>query len=331
MDGRGLKRSWVWCAILLAMSCGSQVWAQQLLLSRSLSGSRFQYIVHEGDSIASIGSHFGVDIGVLAHDNGLERGERLMPDSVLWVDNRHIVPADLNDGLLINVPQRMLFVLSKGKPTAAYPVAVGRPGWRTPRGSFTVVELRKDPVWRVPPSIQAEMAAEGKVVRTRVPPGPHNPLGKFWIGLSLAGIGIHGTIAPLSIYHSRTHGCIRMNPDDVAALYPTVELGTPGKIIYAPVLMARLDDGRIFVEADPDIYGLDHDASIELRALAESADFGNIVSWVLVDKALERRDGLAHEVTVRRISGWDVLPLKVRGLSPQLGGVDLSAAGTCSG
>ncbi len=301
-----------------------------MLLAHTLSGGRFYYIVREGDSFASLGSRYGVDSVILAAANGRGLRSRLKPGDPLWIDNRHIVPADLDDGVLINVPQRMLFVLSNGRLMAAYPVAVGKPGWRTPRGSFTVIEKRKNPTWRVPPSIQAEMAAQGRRVRTRVPPGPDNPFGKHWVGLSLSAIGCHGTIAPLSIYHFRTHGCIRLHPDDAADLFARTELGTRGEIIYSPILIAQLADGRIFVEANPYAYRLGSGTAQDLEALAEIRGIGHMINWPKVKEALERRDGLAHEVSIWRICWWDALPMEWRGiaLAPGLG--ELSTADSCS-
>jgi len=313
--------------MLLAVS---PVGAADLQMAHMVSGGRFFYLVRKGDSFISLGSWYGIDSELLAQANGLRSRSRLKPGDGLWIDNRHIVPSDIDDGILINVPQRMLYLLSSGRLAAAYPVSVGRPGWRTPRGDFTVVEMRKNPVWRVPPSIQAEMAAEGKRVRTRVPPGPNNPLGQYWVGLSLSAIGCHGTIAPLSIYHFRTHGCIRLHPDDAASLYSRVEVGTPGEIIYQPVLMARLDDGRIFVEANPDSYGLEPSGLDELEALAESSSLGNMIDWGQVKDALERRDGLARNVSVGRICWWEVMPVEWRGLGLLLSGEETSIAGNCS-
>jgi L,D-transpeptidase ErfK/SrfK len=83
-------------------------------------------------------------------------------------------------------------------------------------------------------------------VKTRVPPGPDNPLGQYWIGLSLVGYGIHGTIASASIYQFRSHGCIRIHPNDIADLFGRVSLGTSGHIIYTPVLLARLTSDQIY-------------------------------------------------------------------------------------
>ncbi len=82
-------------------------------------------------------------------------------------------------------------------------MAVGRADWQTPLGDFTIVIKEEDPTWDVPLSIQQEMRRAGKRVVKSVPPGPANPLGRFWLGLSLDSVGIHGTIAPLSIYSLR--------------------------------------------------------------------------------------------------------------------------------
>jgi L,D-transpeptidase ErfK/SrfK len=88
-----------------------------------------------------------------------------------------------------------------------------------------------------------------------------------------------------------------------------VKIGTPGTIIYTPVLLAQLDDGRLFIEVNPDIDGLDPDPLEDLRALAASSDIGNVIDWPRVKDALERKDGLAREVTIRRVltaapAGW---------------------------
>ncbi len=326
-----MSSRWALCVPLLTLLCAGQAKAAQLQVAHAISGSQFSYITHKNDSFASLGSRFGVDAGLLARANGSRSSSHLKPGSLLWVDNRHVVPADIDDGILVNVPQRMLFVLSSGNLIVAYPVAVGRPGWRTPRGDFTVEEKRKNPVWRVPPSIQAEMAREGKRVRTRVLPGPDNPLGKYWIGLSIPGIGIHATTAPSSIYQCRTHGCIRLHPDDAAALFSIVEIGTPGKIVYEPLLMAHLPDGRTLVEANPDIYRLQaEDPIVDLKGLAESRDFGNMVGWQRVGEVLKHREGLAREVTVGRVCWWDVLPLEIWEIRQLLGAQKVSAAGACS-
>jgi L,D-transpeptidase ErfK/SrfK len=73
-------------------------------------------------------------------------------------------------------------------------------------------------------------------------------------GLSFPSYGIHGTNAPLSIYDFQSRGCIQMHPEDAGALFRQVKVGQPGEIIYEPVLLAQLPDGRIFLEAHRDPY-----------------------------------------------------------------------------
>ena len=87
-----------------------------------------------------------------------------------------------------------------------------------PVGRLHVVRMQRHKEWIVPESIQEEMRREGKDVLTRVPPGPDNPLGRHWIGLSIGGIGIHGTIASSGVYHFRSHGCIRLHPEVVSGI-----------------------------------------------------------------------------------------------------------------
>ena len=87
-----------------------------------------------------------------------------------------------------------------------------------------------------------------------VPPGANNPLGKYWLGLSMPGIGIHGTTSPKSIYHFQSHGCIRLHPEDAERLFHMVEEGEAGIIIYQPILLLHTPQGQVFIESHRDIY-----------------------------------------------------------------------------
>jgi L,D-transpeptidase ErfK/SrfK len=257
-------------------------------------------VVRPGDSLTRLGSRFGVSSLLLASANALPRNARLKPGQRLQVDNRHIVPGGaLVDGVVLNVPQRMLFVLQGGAVDVAYPVGLGRPDWPTPTGAFKVVSKAQDKAWIVPKSIQEEMEREGKTALSCVPPGPDNPLGKYWLGLSLDGIGIHGTIAPTSVYHFASHGCVRLHSDDIAVLYDKVELGTRGKIVYEPVLLAALADGRILVEVHPDVYSRGDEPMTVVRDLAFAHGLKDKIDWQRVDRAIQERAGLAREVRAK--------------------------------
>jgi L,D-transpeptidase ErfK/SrfK len=208
----------------------------------------------------------------------------------------HLVPGGLRDGLLLNVPQRMLFVMHDGGAVASYPVGLGRPSWPTFTGPFAITAKETDPVWDVPVSIQEEMRRAGKPVLTRVLPGPLNPLGKYWLGLSAAGYGIHGTNAPRTISRFESHGCIRLRPADIEDLFARVEVGTPGLSIYEPVVLAVID-GELWMEAHPDVY--------RRRPTESLADLLDTAAWLAphanvdtprITEALRRRDGLPRRI-----------------------------------
>jgi L,D-transpeptidase ErfK/SrfK len=272
-------------------------------------GGQFDFIVADGNTFSRIGSRFGEGPKVIARENGMQATDRLNGGDVLHIDNSHIVPVETGNGIVVNLPQRMLFHFEDGRVTGAYPIAIGRPDrkWQTPMGPFRVIKMKEDPTWRVPASIQDEMEEEGKEVVDEVEPGPDNPLGKFWIGLSLPVLGIHGTNRPSSIYSYRTHGCIRLHPDDIAALFDAVELNDRGQIVYLPLMMARLDDGRILVESQRDIYRRGTGGIDALRALATANHLTDLIDWSRTGEVVRDEEGIARDVTLKASSGVGTL------------------------
>jgi len=269
---------------------------ERLLLSRHLAGGEFTYKAEKGDSLTSVAARFAIELAVLIRNNGLAKNSLLREGQLLRIDNRHVVPQSETDGILINIPQRMLFYLSAGNLVRAYPLGLGRADWPTPTGRFTVVSKEENPIWDVPESIQEEMRREGKEVRTHVPPCPENPLGKHWIATSIPAYGIHGTNAPTSIYQFRTHGCIRLHPDDVADLFDRVRLGTPGLIIYKRLLLARVDD-RLFLEVHRDVYRKEKDPLKALLEIVAAHNLESRLDWQKAKEVIEKQEGLARDVT----------------------------------
>ena len=99
-------------------------------------------------------------------------------------------------------------------------VATGQAIYPTPTGTFSIVDMQLNPWWRPPDSDWAKGLDP-------IPPGPGNPLGTRWMGLSAPGVGIHGTPDDTSIGYSASHGCIRMHIPDAEWLFYHVKLGTP--------------------------------------------------------------------------------------------------------
>jgi lipoprotein-anchoring transpeptidase ErfK/SrfK len=105
-------------------------------------------------------------------------------------------------------------------------VATGQRQYPTPLGRFRIVVKWKNPWW-YPPSSEWAKDLEP------VPPGPRNPLGTRWMGISSPGVGIHGTPEPGSIGYSVSHGCIRMRIPDAEWLFERVGVGTTVFIVSA--------------------------------------------------------------------------------------------------
>jgi len=103
-------------------------------------------------------------------------------------------------------------------------VATGQSAYPTPLGRFEIVVLWRNPWWYPPAS---PWAAGQKPI----PPGPGNPLGTRWMGISSPGVGIHGTPDSASIGYSASHGCIRMRIPDAEWLFNQVAIGTPVFIV----------------------------------------------------------------------------------------------------
>lgn len=254
------------------------------------------HIVATGESLAAISARAGLSIATLVRDNGLRADARLRPGQTLLVDNRHLVPDVGGSGIVVNVPQRMLFLLDEGRAVSAYPIAAGQPTWRTPLGTFEIAMMEVDPTWDVPVSIQREIAQQGKRVVTKVLPGPQNPLGDRWLGVSDTGIGIHGTNAPSSIYRLSTHGCIRLHPADIRDLFDRVTVGTQVRIIYEPVLFTD-DVSGIWVEVHDDAYRAAGPLLPHARMRLTEKDLDGAIDAEALRTCVERRSGRACDIT----------------------------------
>jgi L,D-transpeptidase ErfK/SrfK len=283
--------------VLASLADGPPLLAQDAGAER-LTGQVVAHEVRRGDTLSSLGARYGVDNRTLAADNGKSTTDVLVVGRALRIDNRHITPTGHDaSALIVNIPQRMLF--HRGDLVTAFPVALGRPSWRTPTGDFMVATREENPTWDVPSSILAAARRAGRPHPTRVPPGPRNPLGAFWLGLSAAGIGVHGTIEPASIYRFASHGCIRLHPDDIAWLFPRVNVGDAVALIYESVLLAQAR-GHVFLEVHPDAYGLKAPTLARVRELAAAQGVTEQIDWAAATRVVGARQGVARDVTRAR-------------------------------
>ena len=157
------------------------------------------YRIVKGDSIELISAKLGVNKKNIIKDNNIDVKKNLRIKQELKANTRKIVPKAVDDGIIINIPGRMLYFFKEGKLKSAFPVGLGMPSWkgitrwRTPIEKFTIIGKRKNPTWHVPESMQWKMIMEGKPVETIVLPGPDNPLGRYAIDTSIPRVVIHET------------------------------------------------------------------------------------------------------------------------------------------
>lgn len=220
---------------------------------------------------------------------GYEELRLANPDVDVWLPGEStpvylptisVLPDAPREGLVLNLSSMRLYHFAPeqtvpGDETRAWsvtthPVGIGREGWATPTGQAKVTSKASDPTWYPPASVRAEHAELGDPLPAIVPPGPDNPLGAYVLGLSLPGYLIHGTNKPPGVGMRVSHGCIRLFPEDIEALYEHVAVGTPVHIVDQPVL-AGWRDGQLYLEAHPPLSEDQRDPAIEAQRVIEAA------------------------------------------------------------
>lgn len=254
--------------------------------NKTVVGAMRHHTVTPKETLLDIARNF--DLGYLEI-------KRLYPDMDPWnphpgqnivIPTQWVLPITRLHGLVINLPEMRLYHFFPDiKMVTTYPVGIGVIGWETPDAVARVINRRMDPTWTVPKSLRAKYGI------VSIPPGPDNPLGKYWIGLSLKGYGIHGTNFPWGVGRLVSHGCIRLYPEDIAILFENVSIDTPVEIVYEPVKIG-IRDQNIFIEVHPDIYKRIPD--IRTQTIHRLRDLGwlSSVSVSKVNDALDKQSGV---------------------------------------
>jgi L,D-transpeptidase ErfK/SrfK len=194
------------------------------------------------------------------HNVGFEALRRANPGVDAWlpgegtrivVPGQFVLPKAPRRGIVVNLPELRLYYFPDGdaERVITHPISIGRMDWRTPLGRTSVVGKTRNPAWYPPQSIRDEHAAMNDPLPAVVPPGPDNPLGEHALRLGIpGGYLIHGTNKPSGVGMRVTHGCIRMFPEDIEALFTLVEPGTPVHIVNQPYKLGWGSDG-LYLEA----------------------------------------------------------------------------------
>jgi len=191
------------------------------------------------------------DLGRL-FDLGYEEITRANPGVDPWLPGEgaeivlptlFVLPEAPHDGLVLNMAGMRLYYFTAPdgdgrRNIYTHPIGIGRVGWSTPLGTTRITARAENPSWYVPESIRKEHAAEGDPLPAVVPPGPDNPLGRHVLRLAMPSYLIHGTNKPWGVGMRVSHGCIRLYPEDIEALYSMVPTDTPVHIVDQPYLAA---------------------------------------------------------------------------------------------
>ena len=112
----------------------------------------------------------------------------------------------------------------KGRLIALFPCSIAADKAKLPpEGELQVTTIIPHPDYTYTPD---RIARGGRIVRRLFPPGPNNPVGSSWIGLTLPGYGIHGTPKPETIGRAESHGCFRLANWNAVRLRKMCEAGT---------------------------------------------------------------------------------------------------------
>jgi L,D-transpeptidase ErfK/SrfK len=231
----------------------------------------------------------------------------------LTLPGRRILPPGPRDGIVVNLPEHRLYFYPKPrrgeKPAViTYPVSIGKMDWRTPLGETRIVSKVRNPSWTPPESVRKEHAERGDILPKVVPAGPDNPLGAFAMRLAVGGGSylIHGTNNPLAVGMAVTHGCIRMYPEDIAALFPLVPVGTKVRLVNEPVKAAWVQ-GQLLIEVHPPVDAEGQSVEPDLQVLEPLLDqeLGNDIAAIHWDLA---RDTLAAATGLPTLVGLAAEP-----------------------
>jgi L,D-transpeptidase ErfK/SrfK len=193
------------------------------------------------------------------YDVGYDALRRANPDVDAWlpgegtkivIPTQHVLPRAERRGIVINLPELRLYYFPADDSDHVYthPISIGRVDWRTPLGKTSIVSKSMNPAWYPPQSVREEHAANNDPLPAVVPPGPDNPLGKHALYLAISGYLIHGTNKPQGVGMRVSHGCIRMFPEDIEALYDMVGAGTKVQIVNQPYKLGWGPEG-LYLEA----------------------------------------------------------------------------------
>lgn len=161
----------------------------------------------------AIGERFHMSPKLLA---ALNKGRPMQAGQALVVTDvgRALAAPTGVSSLRIDKSDQVLYLVGEGnKLLGAFPISLGQP--ELPLTTLQIVTKAKNPDFSYDPALLRDPKANEKL---KLPPGPNNPVGVMWLGLSKPHAGIHGTAEPSQMARVITNGCVRLTNWDVLRL-----------------------------------------------------------------------------------------------------------------
>jgi L,D-transpeptidase ErfK/SrfK len=253
-------------------------------------GSPQRHLLKKGDDLLDIARHYGLgysEIGVM-----YRHWDPFLPPvgQEMIIPTRWIVPDSRGRQIIVNTGEMRLYYFRTPTQVYTFPIGMGVLDFRTPSGTFRVINKKVNPAWHIPKSLQAKY---GMAV---MPPGEDNPLGEFKLTLSWGDYGIHGTAMPLGVGRLVSHGCTRMYPEHIKKLFPMVPVGASVEYIYEPAKIG-FRDGRVFLSVHEDIYFNIRSMLLHVLSMLEQRGLSDQVNMTKVMQTVEEQNGAVVDIS----------------------------------
>jgi L,D-transpeptidase ErfK/SrfK len=253
-------------------------------------GGLQHHVIRKGEDLLGLARKYGLGynaIGAMHRDWDpfiLPAGTDIVIPT-LW-----ILPYPHGRQIIVNTGAMRLYYFINSNQVYTFPIGMGVQDYRTPAGNFTIIQKKVNPTWHIPKSLQA------KYGMSEMPPGGDNPLGEYKLTLSWGDYGIHGTAQPYGVGRLVSHGCTRMYPEHIKALFPLVPVGTSVEYIYEPALVG-FKDGRIYLSVSEDYYFKIRSMIFYVLSLLDSRGVASRVNMEKVMQTVEEHTGMPIDVT----------------------------------
>ncbi|MBN1492075.1 MAG: murein L,D-transpeptidase [Phycisphaerae bacterium] len=165
--------------------------------------------------------------------DALSVGDRLVVPNAA-----EVIPTGMAGRLEVNLADKIIRAISTdGQLMALFHCSIPAQKDKHPSGNAHVEVVAANPTYTFNPRMWPEVKNVNRILE--IPPGPRNPVGVRWIGLSLPGVGMHGTPTPEMIGKTGSHGCIRLTNWDAVRLAKMVRPGTPVRFSNSATALAE--------------------------------------------------------------------------------------------